>query len=262
MKGNLLQGTARGRMGEIVASVRHGKQLFSKYQPNVNNPKSPKQASVRMIFAMAVAFTKSFLMDNLISNTYALLSGSARSMFININRLAINSANAIRGAVGYLQKISNPLMTKIVNENQFNNEFQIESAGLLPFINGVKLASNKLYFGSITEFQGKKMFVKAIATDSMQEIGLKDYKDKLTLTKSIVSPENERMQGFQTSSENCGNWPFVYEITLPATFNLTSAIPSELVVKEEGLNVCHLIYTTNLKEMIGYDVAINPSVTP
>ena len=38
MKGNLLQGTARGRMGEIVASVRHGKQLFSKYQPNVNNP--------------------------------------------------------------------------------------------------------------------------------------------------------------------------------------------------------------------------------
>ena len=27
MKGNLLQGTARGRMGEIVASVRHGKQV-------------------------------------------------------------------------------------------------------------------------------------------------------------------------------------------------------------------------------------------
>ena len=262
MKGNLLQGTARGRMGEIVASVRHGKQLFSKYQPNVNNPKSPKQVSVRMIFAMAVAFTKSFLMDNLISNTYALLSGSARSMFININRLAINSANTIKGAVGYLQKISNPLMTKIVNENQFNNQFEIAPAGLVPFINGVKLATNKLYFGSITEFQGKRMVVKAIATDSMQEIGLKDYKDELALTKSVVSPENERMQGFQTSSENCGNWPFVYEITLPATFNLTSAIPSELVVEEEGLNVCHLIYTTNLREMIGYDVAINPSVTP
>lgn len=262
MKGNLLQGTARGRMGEIVASVRHGKQLFSKYQPNVNNPKSPKQASVRLLFAMAVAFTKKFLVDNLISNTYALLSGSARSMFININRLAINSANTIKGATGYLQKIPDPLMIKIVNENQFNNQFEIAPAGLVPFIYGVKLAANKLYFGSITEFKGNKMVVKAIATDSLEEIGLKGGKNELALTKSIVSPENERMQGFQTSSENCGNWPFVYQITLPATFNLTSISPSELVVEEEGLSVCHLIYTTNLREMIGYDVAINPTFEP
>ena len=262
MKGNLLQGTARGRMGEIVASVRHGKQLFSKYQPNVNNPKSPKQTSVRLTFAMAVVFTKNFLVDNLISNTYALQSGSARSMFININRLAINSANAIKGAVGYLQKISNPLMIEIINENQFNNLFEITPAGLVPFINGVKLAGNKLYFGSITKFKGDKMIVKAIATDSLEEIGLKDGKNELALTKSIVTPENERMQGFQTSPENCGNWPFVYQITLPATFNLTSISPSELVVEEEGLSVCHLIYTTNLKEMIGYDVAINPTFEP
>lgn len=262
MKGNLLQGTARGRMGEVVASVRHGKQLFSKYQPNVNNPKSPKQASVRLIFAMAVKFTKSFLMDNLISNTYALLSGSARSMFININRLAINTANTIRGAVGYLQKIPDPLMIKNINENQFSNQFEIAPAGLVPFINGVKLAGNKLFFGSITEFKGNKMIVKAIATDNLADNGLKDYKDELALSKSVVSPENERMQGFQTSSEDCGNWPFVYQITLPATFNLSSAIPSELVVEEEGLNVCHLIYITNLREMIGYDVAINPTLEP
>lgn len=262
MKGNLLQGTARGRMGEIVASVRHGKQLFSKYQPNVNNPKSPKQASVRLIFASAVAFTKNFLVDNLISNNYALLSGSARSMFININRLAINSANTIKGAVGYLQKISNPLMIKIINENQFNNQFENVPGGLVPFINGVKLSATKLYFGSITEFKGEKMIVKAIATDSSSEIGLKDTKDELALTKSIVTPENERMQGFQTSSGNCGNWPFVYEITLPASFILTSAEPSELTVREEALNVCHLIYTTNLKEVIGYDIAINPTLEP
>ena len=262
MKGNLLQGTARGRMGEIVASVRHGKQLFSKYQPNVNNPKSPKQASVRLLFAKAVAFTKNFLVDNLISNTYALLNGSARSMFININKLAINSANTIKGAVGYLQKISNPLMVKIVNENQFNNQFEVTPAGLVPFINGVKLAAKKLYFGSITEFKGDKMIVKAIATDSLEEIGLKDGKNELALTKSIVSPENERMQGFQTSSEDCGNWPFVYQITLPATFNLTSISPTELVVEEEGLSVCHLIYTTNVKEVIGYDIAINPTLEP
>ena len=143
-------------------------------------------------------------------------------------------------------------MIKNINENQFSNQFEIAPAGLVPFINGVKLAGNKLYFGSITEFKGNKMIVKAIATDNLADNGLKDYKDKFALTKSIVSPENERMIGFQTSPENCGNWPFVYEITLPATFNLTSAIPSELVVEENGITACHLIYTTNLKEMIGY----------
>ena len=47
MKGNLLQGTARGRMGDIVAKVVHGKQILSKYQPVVTNPNSPKQVMVR-----------------------------------------------------------------------------------------------------------------------------------------------------------------------------------------------------------------------
>ena len=31
-------------------------------------------------------------------------------------------------------------MTKIVNENQFNNQFEIVSAGLVPFINGTNPA--------------------------------------------------------------------------------------------------------------------------
>ena len=53
MKGNLLQGTARGRMGDIVAKVVHGKQILSKYQPNVKNPESPKQMANRGIFAEA-----------------------------------------------------------------------------------------------------------------------------------------------------------------------------------------------------------------
>ena len=66
MKGNLLQGTAKGRMGEIVASVRHGKQLFSKYQPNVLNPKSFKQMQQRELFANATAFTKDFFSSGLL----------------------------------------------------------------------------------------------------------------------------------------------------------------------------------------------------
>ncbi|MDD4439784.1 MAG: hypothetical protein PHS04_17380, partial [Tissierellia bacterium] len=51
MKGNLLLGTARGKMGDIVGKVVHGKQVFAKYQPVVFNPKSTLQTEVRGVFA-------------------------------------------------------------------------------------------------------------------------------------------------------------------------------------------------------------------
>ena len=89
MKGNLLQGTARGRMGEIVASVRHGKQLFSKYQPNINNPKSPKQMNQRERFSRASKFAKTFVGDGIYSNTYATIKNSSRSLYVNIVQLTI-----------------------------------------------------------------------------------------------------------------------------------------------------------------------------
>ena len=262
MKGNIFLGTAQGRMGDVVAKIRHGKQIISKYQPQIMNPKSAKQMHVRDVFAKAIKLTKSVLFDGLITNMYAIPSGTAKNMFVNINRLAINTGNAIKGAIGYLSKLDIPLMQKTINENSFTNAFEITPAGLVPFINGVKLAETKIYFGSISELTGSKLVVKAIATDNLQEIGLKDYTIQHNLIKSIVTPENVRKEGFQTSSENCGNWPYVYQVTLPATFNLTNANPNEIVVEEEGLTICHLIYTTNQKEVIGYDIAINPTFEP
>ena len=262
MKGNIFLGTAQGRMGDVVAKIRHGKQIISKYQPQINNPKSPKQMDVRDLFAKAIKFTKEALFDGYATNMYAIPSGTAKNMFVNINRLAINTGNALKCAIGYLSKLDIPLMQKTINENSFTNAFEISEGGLVPFIYGVKLAANKVYFGSISELNGNKLVVKAIATDSMQEIGLKNYVNEHSIIKSIVTPGAPRKEGFQTSSENCGNWPFVYQITLPATFNLTSAIPSELVVGEDALTVCHLIYTTNQREVIGYDIAINPTFEP
>ena len=262
MKGNIFLGTAQGRMGDVVAKIRHGKQIISKYQPQINNPKSPKQMDVRDLFAKAIKFTKKALFDGFISNMYAIPSGTAKNMFVNINRLAINTGNALKGAIGYLSKLDIPLMQKTINENSFTNAFEISDGGLVPFINGVKLATNKVYFGSISELNGNKLVVKAIATDSLQEIGLKNYKNEHNIVKSIVTTGAPRKEGFQTSSKNCGEWPYVYEVTLPATFNLSSAIPSELVVEEDGINVCHLIYTTNQREVIGYDIAINPTLEP
>ena len=262
MKGNIFLGTAQGRMGDVVAKIRHGKQIISKYQPQIMNPKSPKQMDVRDLFAKAIKFTKEALFDGFISNMYAIPSGTAKNMFININRLAINTGNSLKGAIGYLSKLDIPLMQKTINENSFTNQFVRDSSGLIPVINGVKLAVTKIYFGSISELNGNKLVVKAIATDPTQESGLKDYVIQHNIVKSVVTTGAPRKEGFQTSSENCGNWQFVYEVTLPASFTLTNAIPDDIIVEEEIKNLTHLIYTTNQKEVIGYDIASNPIIEP
>ena len=262
MKGNIFLGTAQGRMGDVVAKIRHGKQIISKYQPQINNPKSPKQMDVRDLFAKAIKFTKETLFDGFISNMYAIPSGTAKNMFVNINRLAINTGNSLKGAIGYLSKLDIPLMQKTINENSFTNQFVRDLNGLIPVINGVKLAANKIYFGSISELSGTKLIVKAIATDPMQEIGLKNYVIQHNIAKSIVTTGSPRKEGFQTSSENCGEWPYVYEVTLPASFTLTNAIPDDITIEEDFMNITHLIYTTNQKEVVGYDIASNPIIEP
>ena len=53
MKGNLLLGTGRGKLGDVVARVLHGEQVFSKYQPVVFNPKSIAQTRQREMLSIA-----------------------------------------------------------------------------------------------------------------------------------------------------------------------------------------------------------------
>lgn len=53
MKGNILQGTASGKLGNVVARVVHGVQIYSNYQPNVNNPRSRAQTRQREMLAIA-----------------------------------------------------------------------------------------------------------------------------------------------------------------------------------------------------------------
>lgn len=53
MKGNILQGTASGKLGNVVARVVHGVQIYSNYQPNVNNPRTRAQTRQREMLAIA-----------------------------------------------------------------------------------------------------------------------------------------------------------------------------------------------------------------
>ena len=221
MKGNLLQGTARGRMGEIVASVRHGKQLFSKYQPNVVNPKSAKQMSQRNRFARASKFAKLFTSDGIYANTYATLKNSSRSLYINIVQREILYELMQSGANLPLSRIL-PLMSNNINGNVFNNPLvndQSTSVGTL-LINGAK-PTGDIYFGSFTEFKGDEAIIKVITpidTDPDFRASLTVIKSDLTMAsiEDIVtsSPANF---GFQNSIADCGNFPFVYSFKLDAT---------------------------------------------
>ena len=256
MKGNLLQGTARGRMGEIVASVRHGKQLFSKYQPNVVNPKSAKQMSQRGRFARASKFAKLFTQDGIYANTYATLKNSSRSLYINIVQREILYELQKSGANLPLSRIL-PLMSNNINGNVFNNPLvndQATSVGTL-LINGA-LPTGDLYFGSYTLFKGDEAIIKVITPNSTNpdySASLKVIKSDLTMASidDIVtsSPAN---YGFQNSVADCGNWPFIYSFKLDAEnggFGTTFETNSLLVDPKQ---IGDVLIFSNENETIAY----------
>ena len=256
MKGNLLQGTARGRMGEIVASVRHGKQLFSKYQPNVVNPKSPKQMNQRERFARASKFAKTFISDRIYSNTYATLKNSSRSLYVNIVQREILYELMLGGANLPVSRIL-PLMSNAINGNVFNNPLvndQAAGVGTL-LINGVKPLTKTLYFGSFTKFSGNKAFIKIITPYSLDP----NYHALLTtIVSNLVeasiddivtsSPANF---GFQNSVADCGNFPFVYSIQLGEEDSFT--VPFEIASMLEGAKpIGDVLIFSNENETIAY----------
>lgn len=264
MKGNLLQGTARGKMGDVIAKVVHGKQVFSKYQPVVFNPKSRKQLTQRDIFTRAANFTKGALLDNIVSNIYAINRGASKSMTININRLVIFTARMKSGAQGCSLKIEEPLMFQNINGNRFKNDFVETVNGLKILIKGVSSGA-EIYFGSISPLIGTKAMFKVFYTHSPSDIGITTYtKDWDLVSVPVSAPENERTMGFQNSSDDCGNWPYIYKISVLADGSIINVIPTALTVGTETCKLAHLIYTTDASEVFGYDIAndISPVPTP
>ena len=256
MKGNLLQGTARGRMGEIVASVRHGKQLFSKYQPNINNPKSPKQMNQRERFSRASKFAKTFVEDGIYSNTYATLKNSSRSLYVNIVQREIVYELMSSGANLPVSRIL-PLMSNNINGNIFNNPLvndQAAGVGTL-LINGVKPLTKTLYFGSFTGFSGNKAYIKIITPNSIDP----NFRASLTtIVSNLVAASIDAINhsspanfGFQNSIADCGNFPFVYSIQLGEKDSFT--VPFENASFLEGAKpIGDVLIFSNENETIAY----------
>ena len=264
MKGNIFLGTAQGRMGDVVAKIRHGKQIISKYQPQVLNPKSFKQMQQRELFANATAFTKDFLSDGLLTSVYATPRGATKSLFLNVNQAKIYSLRASNGDVTNVNKISSPIMQNIINENDFTVAFGLaaDQKGIVPLINGAEPTEAKIYFGSISELSGDFLVCKGLGTAGTGLIGAKR---DLPLVKAVPSDEGARQYGFQNSADDCGVWPYVYEVTMPTEAGQETNIVSfnENVTAINSLVNVHLFFFDNKQNAIGYADVVNPeTLTP
>lgn len=225
MKGNLLQGTARGRMGDIVAKVVHGKQILSKYQPNVNNPKSPKQMANRAIFADAskvLAKMKKDLLTFGVKPLYNLYSGASKSL-ANI---------VIPYCFEHAKNYTQPEQAKFIGENKplltdgyTGNLFALRIGGNvgaeeLHLDNvGFAMAPGKAYFGSDKFIPEGNLVMAGLSTraDEMMPFALVSKTEGQQLKQ--VSPELPfalpKSYGFKETLEEVGEWAFLYEIMLP-----------------------------------------------
>ena len=88
MKGNLLLGTGRGKLGDVVARVLHGEQVFSKYQPVVFNPKSIAQTRQREM--LSIATKKATVLNDLKAKGIELYYSNKFGASRNIRNLVVS----------------------------------------------------------------------------------------------------------------------------------------------------------------------------
>ena len=214
MKGNLLQGTARGRMGDIVAKVVHGKQILSKYQPNVNNPKSPKQMKNREIFAQISKYLKDmrkFLASYGISFFYTTYSGASKNIRNIIYPFCFKHAYIFNDNLNNeVLKVNSNLLTDGITGNDL--KLFIEPSGLVgAFVSQVDAGMG--YFGSDKPIAGQALYSAFVSSSEDLQVGKFETK-KMELTLESVDRFSAmglpKAFGVQKSVSDCGEWNYIY----------------------------------------------------
>lgn len=226
MKGNLLMGTGRGKLGDVVARVLHGQQIFSKYQPVVNNPKSQRQTLIRDFFAKSSVETKDIMtkaVGNYVglyySNTYGA-SRNARNLFMQIGMKARILVEDGLNDIG----ISNVLPISTIGQNMNLSKWTYVDAtdqmvSFIPNTMGDPLEA--LYFGSDVLLTENSKFV-GFGTAYQSPViatGLVGNEIPLTLTPNAVgSAIPAKSFGIFGTLKEVTGWSYTYKIDLdPAT---------------------------------------------
>jgi hypothetical protein len=214
MKGNILQGTARGRMGEIVAKVVHGKQIYQKYQPNISNPKSPKQTQTREIFTQiskSIKNMREFLAKYGINFYYTTYAGASKNIRNIIYPYSFKHAKILNDELNNaVLKVDEPLLIESITGNQLN--FFIEDNGFVGAFIAQSDAGIK-YFGSDKPIAGKQLFSAFVSSSIELQIG-KFTEQIMDLTLISVdrlpSIGQPKQFGLFDSVKECGEWNYIY----------------------------------------------------
>lgn len=220
MKGNLLQGTARGRMGDIVAKVLHGQQVFAKYQPVVFNPDSPLQRINRGRFKRTTRSYQRIINELVLDGfdfRYNLYSGASKS-FRNIFYNFVMQCQDI-GENGANHRKVNFISPLIINN----------TIGNLLIPNAGYLAGNDLFptFYKDANMPVKQYFGSDVPLTSDTRVIILGTKEKSPFFQIMNSPsmdlqivQEDRSNnigigqnfGLQESITDCGEWNYIYSL--------------------------------------------------
>lgn len=255
MKGNLLLGTARGKMGDIVGKVVHGKQVYAKYQPVVFNPKSSKQQTVRNRFSIANFALKDLrtkLKEYDLNILYQLYSGASK----NLRNLIIPYVMELQriksiGAYSMFPKMQNPLDILSITGNSIQGEVDTTYGMFLigdPFTGGTQ------YFGSDVELNVDTLLVGITSqTGEYFPYYVNNQVKKLTIT--LVSHTNTGAKGYglKTTLDAVGDWNFIYSV---------SNIGMEDTAIEFGIGNSSLPFNATNNQYSGYLIWVDGDSRP
>lgn len=219
MKGNILQGTARGRLGNVVARVVHGRQIYSNYQPNVINRNTPLQRKQRDIFrGINVAFkevrdTQKIDGFDFLYNLYSGASKTFRGIFFDFSqqsqRIGIDGANYSK------VNLRNPLLVQnTINNLIFASEAFYGDNDLFPlFVKDEYTPTFPQYFGSDVPLDLQTR-VLTLGTTSLRPYYRANFHD---ITLSLANREDAmgipKQNGLQETIGACGDWAYIYSFT-------------------------------------------------
>lgn len=223
MKGNLLQGTARGRMGDIVAKVVHGQQILSKYQPNVNNPKSPKQIANRAIFSQAsklLAEMKKQLLNFGVKPLYNVYSGASKSLNnVVIPFIFEHAKNELDPFAHNLIGMRKPLITQGYTGNSLEFSLGGEPGSLnLSLVSPSSTASSGMaFFGSDKKIEGNVLICASLTSQANETFPFMNVNNTTDLTPVDVPIDASpiKANGFHPTIAEVGNWNFIYQCLYP-----------------------------------------------
>lgn len=221
MKGNLLQGTARGRMGEIVAKVIHGEQILSKYQPNVTNPDTPKQQEVRRKFKTISQAMKAIRNDLFLLNikpTYNHYSGASKRLQNVIFPYAFLHSE-IQDAGGNNIELSSIKPT--IGKGYLGNNLPvyIDEMGNLNLGDG---EMGDKYFGSeklIPEGNWTCLSFSSRTNSNLPALNVSKIAEIPVLVDNTDALGERRQMGIHQEMEDCGDWPYIYKVMFPMSLN-------------------------------------------